>query len=1100
MKRTLVTGVTLGAIVAAAAPVVARAQDVVITGRVTSQRTNGDPLAGASIGIAELGVGTLTNSVGTYTLTVPAARVRGQTVTLQARAIGLKPIRRAITLTPGRSTQNFDLQNDVTRLSEVVVTGVAEGTERVKLPIAVARVTAEDLPAPVLNPLTQLQGRVTGANIVSTTGRPGAAPQVLLRAPTSINAEGRGQNPLFIVDGVILADGDGLADINPADIEAVEVVKGAAAASLYGARAGNGVIQITTKSGKNGADGTTRFTVRSEYGQNSIERRFGLAQNHVYLTQGPGGAFCANRACSSTFNWQDEVLRLNSNQGPLPLAPNFSPQNNGTTPWNTFQVGRWPGQTFDAIDQVVDPGPFGNVDAQITGRYGNTSLFTSANYLRQNGSFIGLNGFERGSLRLNAEQRFGSDFTMQLNTFYARSQSDGLGVEGGALFDLTRMPRGVNLLARDTVQGEFIIRPDLQGENENPVYALVNQQRNDQTDRFLGGLNASYKPVEWFDLSANASYDRRNVFFNQFNFRGFRTARTSAALNDGQVFNSDDRSQSYNGALTATFRWSPRSDLRTTLQGRYLYEQQDFAGSSLVGRGLVVRNTPSPENVTPGTRNLLGGFDESVRQIGYFAIGNVDFKDRYILDGLVRRDGASVFGPENRWATFGRLSAAWRVSQESWFDIPKVDELKFRYSFGTAGNRPNFAAQYEVWNISDGQLSPLTLGNRRLGRELVAEHEAGLDATLFGRANVTLTYSSVTTRDQLLQVPLPAAAGFPRQWQNAGTLRGNTVEASLDIPWVQRKDFTFSTRLQGDRSRATITALKVAPFTYGAFEQGLEGAFFARVGERLGTIYGTRFATGCGDLPQGTNCANFRTNSDGLFVWTGGADVGGGARYDAQTGLVTVAPNTWGTQAPVGTLPGRAGAASQPFWGAPVIAQASPTDANLFLPLGNTLPDFRLAFSPNVTYKRFGFTALFDGSFGQDIYNQGRHWAYFENYAADQDQLGRADAALKPVGYYGANTGLYNVLQPNSHFVEDGSFVKLRELTLSYRFGKVRGVAGNWNVAVIGRNLKTWTNYTGFDPEVGINGGNAGSGIINAFDAFRFPNLRTVTFAISSTF
>src|SRR6266576_5010088 len=222
------------------------AQDAVVRGTITSDR--GEPIAGANVVLEELRIGVVTTATGQYTLNVPGARVRGQPVVLRVRAIGFKPNSKAITLTPGEQAVDLTLGYDVNLLEAIVVTGTQEATEAVKVPFTVSRVDASQLPVRASNPLTQLQGKVPGANIVSASGRPGAQPSVLLRGPTSINASGRGQDPLYIVDGVII--NGGLPDLNPQDIESVEVVKGAAGASLYGARAWNGVINIPTKSAR----------------------------------------------------------------------------------------------------------------------------------------------------------------------------------------------------------------------------------------------------------------------------------------------------------------------------------------------------------------------------------------------------------------------------------------------------------------------------------------------------------------------------------------------------------------------------------------------------------------------------------------------------------------------------------------------------------------------------------------------------------------------------------------------------------------------------------------------------------------------------------
>jgi len=1071
------------ALCAVAAPGAAQAQNAVVTGRVTAE--TGQAIETANVFIPGMSISVSTNANGEYTINIPAARVQGQQVDVRVRAFGYQPQARPIRVTAGSQTVNFSMRQDVNRLSEIVVTGVSVGTERAKLPFEVAKVDASDIPVPTINPLTAIQGRVAGVNIVSASGRPGTAPEVLLRAPTSINASDRGQNPLYVVDGIIMAAG--LPDLNSLDIEAIEVVKGAAATSLYGARAGNGLIQITTKRGSRAGDNQLRFGVRSEYGVSDIENEFELAQNHIYLMNADGSAFCANAACTTTFDWASEVLRLNSNSGALPLAPAYSPIQTGTSVWTRYQAGKWPGPTYNAIDQVVDPGNYAQVDGNMTGRFNQTSFFASIGGLRQEGSFIGLEGYRRGSARVNVDQNVGSDWNLQLSTYYSRSTDDGAGQEGNAFFDLTRMPRGVNLLMRDTVQNNVIIRPDLAAENENPAYNLLNLDRQDVRDRFLAGITTRYQPVTWFDLRSEASYDRRNNQFSQFNEKGFRTTRTSA-LNLGQVFKSSGAEQSINGALTGAVRRTFLGDMATSLSLRLQYEQQDYNSSDATGRDLAVKEVPDLDNAR-SPQIFVGSSESSVRRIGGFLNGTVDYKDRYFVDALLRRDGSSLFGSANRWQTFGRIGASWRPSQEPWFTVPGVDEMKLRAAVGNAGNSPRYSAQYETYTLSGGNFSPSTAGNKNLGPELLTEIEYGLDMTVLGRAGITLTYSDVTTKDQILLVPLPAASGFQFQWKNAGTLEGNTFEATLDIPWVRRADMTFRTRFTFDRSRATITELTVPPFQYGVNSQALEVAFYARKGERFGTIYGTKWATNCAQLvlPTGVDCSVFKTNDDGYLVWTGGADPASGVTQNPDGSYSTVA-GTWGTAGP--TVNGRTA-----MWGTVIPAIENGTS---YLPLGNTLPNYRWSFSPTFTYKKFTATGLVDASQGRVVYNQGRQWSYFENYSRDQDQAGKPANQVKPVGYYGSTPGLYDVLQPNSHFVEDASFVKIREMTLSYGFGRVG--AADWTVSLIGRNLKTFTDYKGWDPEVGFAGGDAGSGVINAFDAYRFPNLRTLTLALQASF
>ena len=227
----------------------AQAQGAVITGKVMSEF--GQPVDQANVYINDIaGISVGTNAQGAFTITIPAARALGQAVNLRVRAIGFQPGVIPIRLTVGTQTQNFTLKQDVNRLNEVVVTGSIEATERAKVPFAIGRVTSEELPVPSLDPMTALTGKVAGVRIASTSGQPGSTPDIMLRGPTSMNVSGRSGNPLIVVDGVVMNVGN-LGELGGLDIESVEVIKGAAGASLYGTTAANGVITIKTKRGAN---------------------------------------------------------------------------------------------------------------------------------------------------------------------------------------------------------------------------------------------------------------------------------------------------------------------------------------------------------------------------------------------------------------------------------------------------------------------------------------------------------------------------------------------------------------------------------------------------------------------------------------------------------------------------------------------------------------------------------------------------------------------------------------------------------------------------------------------------------------------------------
>src|SRR5439155_2329088 len=235
----------------------------------------------------------------------------------------------------------------------------------------------------------------------------------------------------------------------------------------------------------------------------------------------------------------------------------------------------------------------------------------------------------------------------------------------------------------------------------------------------------------------------------------------------------------------------------------------------------------------------------------------LEYKERYIADGLVRRDGSSLFGSDNRWATYYRGSLAWRAAQEPWWPwYDQMVELKLRVSRGTAGGRPSFAAQYETYTLGAGGVLTLsTLGNRNLRPETTTETEAGVDLQLFRRIGVTVNYAFGQTRDQILPVPLPAGTGAERQWKNAGTLDNKTWELSINVPIIQSRDVSWSLRGTYDRTRSCISRLDVLPFNQGTPLQGTGSMFRIQEGcsrgERYGTFYGHQFITSCSQLPSG---------------------------------------------------------------------------------------------------------------------------------------------------------------------------------------------------------------------------------------------------------
>jgi hypothetical protein len=546
------------------------------------------------------------------------------------------------------------------------------------------------------------------------------------------------------------------------------------------------------------------------------------------------------------------------------------------------------------------------------------------------------------------------------------------------------------------------------------------------------------------------------------------------------------------------------------LSVRGLYDREDQLLNNSGGDIFVVKDIYTLSNTSTNktaTSNL-----QSIRNMGLFTGGQLDYKGRYILDGTFRYDGSSLFGSGNRWAPFGRVSGVWRVSEEPFFNVPGVTEFRLRASRGTAGSTPSFSAQYETYSCSASGCSLGQAGNPKLKPETTTEIELGTDVTLWDRLGIEVTKADSKTKNQILNVPTPATLGFNTQWQNAGTLANHTWEVGVNLPVVNKRDIQWSMHGTWDRTRTFITELFMPEyFTNAGTGQGT-GSFFLITARRdksngfpvnrYGNIWGRKFYRTCGDLPSSVQsmCGAgkaFQVNDKGWVVWVG----------EGNSWKDGITKNLWQTKLPASQSPW-----NYPlYFGHPIVdrpLRGEPGEGTGILQvLGNVMPDFRLTYSNTVQYKRLSVYALLDGTFGHEINNQGEGWGLLDFNSNTFDMATATVETAKPAGYgwrvggaEGAGTGgFYDILGPNNYNVETGSYAKIREVSLTYKIGKVRGI-GDWSVGVVGRNLFTFTKYSGYDPEVGVSGGQAGSGLINQVDAFDFPTLRQYTLTVSTRF
>jgi hypothetical protein len=457
-----------------------------------------------------------------------------------------------------------------------------------------------------------------------------------------------------------------------------------------------------------------------------------------------------------------------------------------------------------------------------------------------------------------------------------------------------------------------------------------------------------------------------------------------------------------------------------------------------------------------------GSFTQITRNEDTFGVTTFTIKDRYILDALVRRDESSLFGAARRGADYQRLSFAYRLTQD--FRIPGVDELKLRASYGTAGLRPPWQAQYQAFAVSGGVPSPVTLGNPDLKPAYSREQEFGFNMNFLRDYTLDYSYSNKITSDQIMQVPVSAAAGYQNEWENAATLAGQTHEVAFGAVLASKRDFFWRLNISADRTTQRITALKVAPFNVGP--DATTAMFHICAPCDFGIIYGQKWIRTATQLQQSL---------------AGGQITGVASDYVLNEEGFYVAKSAWHT------------AAEQPLI-------ASLANGVTTVPIGNVNPDFSSSLNTNLQYKAFSLNMVFTWVKGGNIYNMTRQWGGFsENRDPVFDQRGKPAIDQKPVTYYAA---FYDGITPNDYFVEDGSYIRLRELSFNYALpksfvtGLKLGGIETARIGVVGRNLWTSTKYSGYDPDVsnnGTSGGTAGNPFLQRVDYFTYPAYRTIT-------
>ncbi len=728
------------------------------------------------------------------------------------------------------------------------------------------------------------------------------------------------------------------------------------------------------------------------------------------------------------------------------------------------------GLVQDQLDLFYQPGNYSTNYASVATNTGGTNFMVSFERSKQSGVVFSSQGYERQNFRVNVDHRFSDKFTFETSTLVIKSESDQGSMD---FFSLLQLQPDMNLLARTPLDGSnYRLNVDQFGTTTNPLYDMANTQNLDTRNRIMSSYKFNYIPTNWLSFTGHYSFEKQDNYNDYFREKGYLVLTGVVTATDGELFKSNSQQLSQVFQLTANFN-KQFGDITAKGKLSYLYEDNAWKNFSTGGRDFGVSGVPQFGN-TDQSQAYNGSGNGQIKAENIFGILDVDYKSKYIGSFLYRIDGASQFGSEERYNPYYRVSGAYRISED--FPINGIDELKIRAAYGTAGHRPPWNAQYETFNIVGGVPVMNNFGNAYLKPTTIKELELAFNIDFLKRFSFEFIYAQTDAEDQHWQVPLAASAGFKTQWMNMGTLSSNSFEATLAARTLEKGSFSWNAHMTFDRTRQEITKLNVAPFTTGARgNAGDPGSFFITEGAVFGVFSGEYFLrsmdemaaqiallSGPGQRYEGKSISDYTRNSDGYII-------------------------VKGTEGTLNEKP---------------IKEYGANGAPLTKDIGDANPDFNLALANTISYKGFTLYALLDWKQGGDIYNMTNSWMYRDNRSYDMDQFGKPENEKKTIDYYKT---LYNVNTYNNHFVEDGSYLKLRELAFYYTVDKkflagvLNGFVKDIRLGISGRNLYTLTRYSGFDPEVGSSEGN-GDSTIQAWDEFNYPNYKTFSGSIEIKF
>uniref|UniRef100_UPI0039A45252 SusC/RagA family TonB-linked outer membrane protein n=1 Tax=Ornithobacterium rhinotracheale TaxID=28251 RepID=UPI0039A45252 len=1002
----------------------ALAQEKVVTGKVVD--ASGFPLADAYVYVEGTDQGVYTDENGNYS--IPANS--GDKIVVEFIGFDTK------TLPVGsKSSINVQLnKGGAVNLKELVAVGYGVSTQEA-LTGSATLVKKEQLEkSPAVNLEKALQSATPGLQVINATGSAGSGATIRLRGIGSLTASAA---PLWVVDGVV-----GAPRPNMEDVKNITILKDAASASIYGSRAANGVIIVTTKNGK---QGRTDFTVQAKYGVSTrTNNKFKLMNSADFYQTSWRGLYAEALAYGLPHDrasaYASGRVEQYAGRNPFNLANPFD-ENGNILPDAQLMINE------DWLNLAYRAGATRQYDVSANGGNENTKFYLSLGYYNQDG-IVKPDDYTRYSVQLNVSNQVSDKIKIGLRTTLRKSEGHGVGdlpsprSTGYAAYT---MPSNVSLYELDD---NFNIVRDQYGR---PLYNWDNEIQQDYNPYGLAALNSNYGKVTSAFSSVNFNYKiLENLIFDT-NFSGDYSNDRSGSFDSrlhGDARGVGGRSQKeatesfrYLGSTTLTYDKNLGENHH--LNAMVGHEFESYRAESLSAQAKGYEFDFSSELSVGTAPEKVNSSVAQNKMIGIFSRVNYDYGNKYYTSFSIRRDGSAKFAPSNRWGTFWSASAAWRLNQENFLrDVRWIDNLKLKGSYGTSGNADIdsylFMPLYGLGGDYNGQagLMHTQLSNPSLRWEKNAMTNVGIEFGLFGFLDGTVEWFTRASKDLLMDKPLSYSTGWASRTENVGAIKNTGIEIQLSSKNIRTENFSWETRFNITHYKNEITQLSQDRIVRSANSK------IWRVGENAYTWYLKDYAG-----------VNKETGAAQWYRDVVGADGSISKELTEDYGLAT------------------------------------------YYELGSSLPKVYGGLDNNFNYKGINLSIQLYYTFGGKIYNRleeltmndGATYGWQLN--EKMKNAWRPDNKDSDIPQFVHNNPT-KANQRSSRFLKDGSYVRIKNVELSYDIPKdylKRAGIQSAKAFINADNVYTFTKYDGLDPEQGVNGFNAFSSI---------PNIRTITFGV----